>query len=529
MRYIAPYFEGREKLSILEPSVGDGSFIKAFNQTIFPKSIKRFSFTAVEKIKAELDKAKIEASVDRKPGVRFSFVKKDFLQYQKGIQAKFSFIAGNPPYIKKSLLYNRQIEACNKIHTEAGLKDTSVKNIWPYFLIRSGELLEDDGILAFVLPSEMLQVNFSFELRQYLTSKFERLEIFTFDDLLFECKGQDTILFIAHKKHKVKGQFYTHISDSQKLLSGNFILSANKALITTDTKWTHHSLSSDELTFIHNLRRAVNPIKHYCDSKPGIVTAANSFFIINEDTEKRYNLSDFSKPIIQKGFYVNGSVVFDDAEFNQIIDAGKASKVLCISDEDALHLPKKVKAYLKIGEDLKLPNGYKCSRRKNWFVIPNITSAPEGFFFRRVHHYPKLLKNTAKVLVTDTAYQVDMRKDYSIEQLIYSFYSSLTLAFAELSGRYYGGGVLELTPAEFKNLPIPYVPIEHDTFKQFQIEFENKSSIEDILKANDEKILNGTMKLSSEETAMVQAIYSKLITKRFRKQSTGVESNLGTI
>ena len=37
--------------------------------------------------------------------------------------------------------------------------------------------------------------------------------------------------------------------------------------------------------------------------------------------------------------------------------------------------------------------------------------------------------------------------------ICYSFYNSLTLLYAEIAGRFYGGGVLELSPKEFRSLP----------------------------------------------------------------------------
>jgi adenine-specific DNA-methyltransferase len=49
-----------------------------------------------------------------------------------------------------------------------------------------------------------------------------------------------------------------------------------------------------------------------------------------------------------------------------------------------------------------------------------------------------------------------MKEDYDLNSLIFSFYNTLTLLMSEIEGRYYGGGVLELIPSEFKKLPIPY-------------------------------------------------------------------------
>lgn len=519
MRYVSSNFRGEDKLCVFEPSVGDGSFAKAFNKTRFSKTITSFSFTAIDKIKPELKKAQQVALSNRKPNTRYSFSKADFLKYQSGLKKKFNLIIGNPPYIKKGLLNKTQINFCKEIHDSANLSETTVKNIWSAFLVRCAQLLEQNGLLALVLPAELLQVKFATELRTFLTEQFQRTEIFTFDDLLFECKGQDTILLFGFKTHAQSGQYFTHIENAEELKNNQFALTQNTGLTSTESKWSHHLLTSDELTFIHNIGNRLNNINHYCDSKPGIVSAANNFFIVNEKVEREYHLGRHTKPIIQKGFFVNGSVVFDQRDFENLVAEGKPTKILCFNDNDVNHLNAGTERYLQIGEENKLPLRYKCKIRNNWFVIPNISSVPEGFFFKRSHHYPKLLKNNADVLVTDSAYKIEMRNGYHINHLVYSFYNSLTLTFAELNGRYYGGGVLELTPSEFKGLPIPHVGITAREFNTYTRDFENKSEILDVLNANDYHILNSSLQLSSEDIVRVKSICKKLIDKRFRKKS----------
>ena len=410
-----------------------------------------------------------------------------------------------------------QIALCQEIHTNANLAAASVKNIWSAFLIRCTQLLNNDGVLALVLPAELLQVKFSAELRTFLIANFQRTEIFTFDDLLFECKGQDTVLLIGYKQSAQPGQYYTHIENVAQLETNDFVLSQNNALALTNTKWTHHFLSADELNFIYKLGQDLNTIDHYCDSKPGIVSAANSFFIIDEETVAEYNLDAHTKPIIQKGLFVNGSVEFDERDYQKLVVSGKPTKILCFNDDDILS--DDVLRYLSIGEKQKLHNRYKCLQRNNWYVIPNIAAASEGFFFKRSHHYPKLLKNSADILVTDSAYKIEMREQYNINHLIYSFYNSLTLTLAELYGRYYGGGVLELTPSEFKSLPTPHIPIAARQFATYTKDFENKTDIAEVIGNNDFHILNTSLNLNAEEVERIKSIYEKLIAKRFRKKS----------
>ncbi|MDR2406706.1 MAG: N-6 DNA methylase [Bacteroidales bacterium] len=511
IRRISMQLTKGKHISIFEPSVGDGSFLNALKKSDILKQYSNIQITALDINKNELDKAKNNIA-DIKCSKSFEHC--DFLNYVKKEKRQYNLIIGNPPYIKKFFLYEKQIAICQEIHKEAKLSNNSIKNIWTAFLIKSIQLLENDGILAFVLPSELLQVKFAEELREYIKSQFQRVEIYTFSNLLFECKGQDTIILLGFKQSNDNGIFYTNIENKEQLSPAN--LTRKDILVKSDVKWTHHILDSDGLNFLHKVQQQLKPISTYCDSKPGIVTAANHFFIVDKDTEEKYGLGAYTQPIIQKGFFVNGSVVFDNEDYNQLLSDGKPARILCFKDEDKKYINKQVKSYLKLGEDADISDRYKCRIRKNWFVIPNISTPSDGFFFKRCHYYPKLLKNEANVLVTDSAYKVNMNKGHEINHLIYSFYNSLTLVFSELEGRYYGGGVLELTPMEFKKLPVPILPIANKKFESFTKSFEQKFQIEDILNKNDFSILNTSIGLNAEEVERIQKIRTKLIRKRMR-------------
>jgi len=422
---------------------------------------------------------------------------------------------GNPPFIKKDRLSKSLKAKCNFIHSTAGLSEKSVKNIWSSFLIRCSQLLDKDGVLAFILPSDFLQVKFSNEIRNYLTSQFDKIEIFTFNNLLFEKIGQDTILLFCIKNTNKKGVFFEHISDFESLRTNNFILKKKDSLSLANLKWTHNVLSNEEINFLVHLQKKTKTISDYCTSKPGVVTAANNYFIINSEIEKKFSLERYTKNIIKKGSYVNGKLSFTDEDIIHLSNLNKSTKLITFRESDEQKFDKKIEEYLDLGIKLGINSRYKCQIRKSWFVIPNIGKPSDGFFFKRCHQYPKIIINEAKVLATDSAYNIIMNENYSIENLIYSFYNSLTLIFSELQGRYYGDGVLELTPTEFKSLPIIYSSINVKDFNKFKDRFENKKNIDDIFKVNDYEILSSSLNISSDEITKLHNIRHKLIRKRF--------------
>ncbi|HHQ4746911.1 TPA: hypothetical protein ACSQX0_003786, partial [Vibrio cholerae] len=188
-----------------------------------------------------------------------------------------------------------------------------------------------------------------------------------------------------------------------------------------------------------------------------------SFFILTSDEVKSLNLDKYTKRIVKKGMLVNGKIEITPQMFDEISISGKPCYLMDLNGIPESEFSKELQNYLLSGVDFGIPDRYKCKLRERWFDVPTIWKS-EGVFFKRGHLHPKLMVNRAEVYVTDSAYRIKMNDGYDIESLVYSFYNSLTLLFSELNGRYYGGGVLELTPNEFKGLPIPYLKVNKKDF-----------------------------------------------------------------
>lgn len=502
---VLAYFKKNRSLSILEPSAGPGPFVKSLDTYSADYNI---NLTAVDINKVELKN--INDSVGKN---KVKKKKIDFLNFKTS--ESFDVVIGNPPYVKKMLLSKEQREKSKEMHKENDLSESSAKNLWATFLIKSSTYLTDDGVLAFVLPAEILQVSFAKEIREFLKRTFERIEIFTFDELQFDCKGQDTIVLFAYKKSKDKGEYFTNIKNKSVLIDNKFTLKQNKALVNSNIKWTHHFLSKSDLAFLSNLRNKFKNIGDYCTSSPGVVTGANDFFIMSKEVEKESGLQQYTKPIIQKGFFVNGGVVFSQSDMRILEKELNPSRLLVLKDDT--EITKDLKEYFKSAEVRGIPERHKCRNRNNWYVIPNVSTPPQAMFFKRSHLYPKIVKNNTKVFVTDSAYKIEMKDGFDVDSFIYSFYNSLTLLFSEIEGRYYGGGVLELIPSEFKNLPLPYVKIKDKKFAQFSEDFLKKDDIDEILKRNDSVILKSAMGLTEKDILRITELHKKFLEKRLRK------------
>jgi len=157
--------------TVLEPSCGSGQFLDQLNQ----HSVDIVSIEQNQLIFNQLKKEK------------GTFFNSDFLQHSFG-ETSFDLVIGNPPYfvIPKS--------SVDKVYHKYF---TGRPNIYVPFILKSFELLNDSGILAFVLPSNFLNCVYYNNLRRYL-SKFKVLHV-EIDNSRFMETAQPICLFIVEK------------------------------------------------------------------------------------------------------------------------------------------------------------------------------------------------------------------------------------------------------------------------------------------------------------------------------------------
>jgi len=396
------------------------------------------------------------------------------------------------------------------------------KNIWPAFIFNCEKSLSPSGVMVYVLPFELLQVKFAETVQEFLLSKFERVEIYTFDHLVFDAAGQDTVVLMAFKKHESKGLFFFNIKENEKQdlivcsLSGDSGC-RKKIHVNSKLKWSSHLINDNDLDFLSDISSTTSKMGECLTSRPGLVTAATNFFIATKETIEQYGLDKYAKPVIQKGIFVNGSAEFTQKDYRKLVADGKPSYFIDLNSynkgEDYL-----IDSYIEYGESLNLNERFKCKQREFWFRVP-IVKPGKGMFFKRCHHYPKLLLNKHEMYTTDSAYNLSPNDEYDIESIIYSFYNPLTLCFSELLGRHYCGGVLELTPNEFRSLPIAYKKASKSEFSSFKKAFSKKNNIKDILVEFGAPNLSQQINLSKSETDRVLSIYDTLIQRRFGKSN----------
>lgn len=356
---------GGSDADILEPSCGDGNFLKSLKTGNF----KFNSLTAVEYDPIEALKAQsIELN-------HTEVINDDFHCFCNSTKKRFDLVVGNPPYIRYQYFDKNQQVAAEDIFIKAGLKYSKLTNAWVSFVVGSSLLLkESGGKIGFVLPAEILQVSYGQQLRNFLAHFYNKINIISFEKLVFPDIQQEVVLLLCEK-------------DNTK----------------------NHNIDHIEL----------------------------------KDASELYNL-----------------------------------------DLYRLKFPKKIS---------------------------------DALFIRRNNIYPKLIVNEANAYTTDTMHRVFLKAGTDLNAFTASYYNSLSLAFAEVSGRSHGGGVLELMPNETERILLPYHVTNSKLLGTIDGLIRQKSDIRKIMERTNKQILQENYGLSDKDIELSDSIWNRLSNRRLNR------------
>jgi len=517
--FLARWVKKSKPKSILEPSCGDGAFIDAIENARIP-DVRRVA--ACELNEEEAGKAAARTSLPVK------MLRTDFLRWYLFFgqnEEGFDAVVGNPPFIRYQYLPTEQQLLAEKIFSQLRLPFTKHTNAWVPFVLASIRLLKPGGRLAMVIPSEIFHIPHAQSLRRYLAEQCSRILILDPEELWFDNTLQGTVLLMAEKKRdlqeKSQGVAIVPVK-SRDALAGDpeeyFHNATYTNGVTIEGKWMPVFLSVSERTLLAEFK-ASDDVKKFSDIASvdvGIVTGANKFFLVPDATVSEFSLQRWAHPMFGRSDHVKGLIYSDsDHEANKV--SGLPANFLWFEEEQVKKLPKNVRNYLDIGLNQKLHTRFKCRTRRTWYKVPSVYSAPVAML-KRAHHYPRLVLNSANAYTTDTAYRI-RPLGIKPEALVLGFVNSLTCLTAEMEGRHYGGGVLELVPSEIERLLVPVIKATSAELKGADRRFRNATSDSEFLRTQDALVL-GKLGVTRNDQESLHCAWIKLRDRRHRVPSS---------
>ena len=126
--------------------------------------------------------------------------------------------------------------------------------------------------------------------------------------------------------------------------------------------------------------------------------------------------------------------------------------------------------------------------------------------------------NEAKAYTTDTMHRVFIKEGVNKKAFVASYYNSLSFTFAEILGRNFGGGCLELMPSEVGGIYMPYRIENEKLFTEIDRMLRQKRTADEILDYTDRIILHEGMGFSMEEVYTARSIWHKIMGRRLSRE-----------
>lgn len=518
--------QGRRRGAILEPSCGDGSFIEALSRSSpLPLSVTACELDAVEAAKARTRGRALDLKVSSGDFLDWALARFD----QPPI---FDGVVGNPPFIRYQYLSSVLQERSERIFARFGLPFTKHTNAWVPFVIASVALLRPGGRLAMVVPSELLHVLHAASLRRFLLEKCEQVLVIDPTELMFDEALQGVVLLLVERSDlgsSANGKVAIIEERTMRFLDedpadifrrADFVPGA-----ALGPKWMKALLSASERRLLVEVETKPN-VHRFSDLASvdvGIVTGANNFFLVSDDVVQEFDLEQWAFPMFGRSNHVQG-VIYDQRNHSDNRQTGLPTNFLWFPvDKSSLNAG--AQRYIRIGESERLHERYKCRVRSPWYRVPSVYAAPVGML-KRSHHFPRLILNRANAFTTDTAYRVEPNDGISGNAIVACFVNSLTALTAELEGRHYGGGVLEMVPSEIERMLLPMPSsVNGAQLADLDARIRVQMSADELLRAQDRYVLRA-VGLRSSDCDELFAAWSRI---RHRRQRSPVEDHTNPI
>ncbi|MEN2845233.1 Eco57I restriction-modification methylase domain-containing protein [Mannheimia haemolytica] len=199
---------------------------------------------------------------------------------------KFNVIIGNPPYLATEYMSSLYPEEFKIYKSKYFVADKQFDKYY-LFIERALNLLNDNGLLGYIIPSKFIKLSSANKLRRFIANKNNFLfKLISFgSNQLFKNKSTYTSIAIFKKSLDNNILLYNNIRDYKKWFD-------NSALDYGEDKWHVYNLplpddpwyfknTQDTLVFSH-LRKICSPLEKIIGGKSisnGIQTSANKEYI----------------------------------------------------------------------------------------------------------------------------------------------------------------------------------------------------------------------------------------------------------
>ncbi len=435
--HLAEWLMKGEPRSILEPSAGDGAFLRAVLSQLTANGSRRTEITAVE-----LNREAIDSAKSRLPARRVKFVHADFLTFSA---TGFCAVIGNPPFVRlRHLPKAERITALNAAEDALGYPMDPSGSVWMPFALHASHRLRPGGRLALVLPLDATYVRYARPFWDRLARVFGNLTVIRVRERLFADLSQDVVLLLAESAGSqtttIRFEAYNTLRDLQTA-SAEVRSNINVEDVVRGKRAFLHALLPYGLRELleHRLDQKLISAGLVARFRIGYVAGHKTYFHPPADEVSRRKLPKRSLvPTVATAKVLRGSGL----RTSRLVARGECEHLFYPLGRE---LSPAEQAYVAFGEESGVANAYKCRARTPWYLVPYV-SAPD-ILMSVFSDRPFVAINDGSLVASNSLLCATLLEG-SVDEFATRWYNSLTHLQCELNVHSLGGGVFVLVPRE---------------------------------------------------------------------------------
>jgi hypothetical protein len=442
-------------IRFLDPGIGTGSFYSALLR-VFPA--EQIAAATGFEIDPHYGQPAREIWLDYPLEIRLD----DFTAATPPeMSGQYNLIVCNPPYVR-----HHHLDAAEKIRLQTattsacGVRFGGLAGLYCHFIGLSHAWLSDNGLAAWLVPSEFMDVNYGGALKKYLLHHVELLRIHRFDpnDLQFADALVSSAVVWFRKRRPRPGHTVEFTYGGTHAIPAH-TRTVPASVLYSEAKWTRFPV--DDV-------RAVNDglkLADFFKIQRGIATGNNQFFIMTRDQIEERNLPrELFKPILPGPRYVPMDVIEAEPDGTPKIERQMFLLDCRLPEAEIKNRYANLWTYLETGVPA-VSMRYLCRYRSPWYSQENRPPAPfvctyMGRDLKRGRPIRFILNrsqataaNVYLMLYPKPVLARALARDKDNALKVWTILNEIDLRSLLGEGRVYGGGLYKMEPRELANVP----------------------------------------------------------------------------
>jgi adenine-specific DNA methylase len=432
---------------VLEPAAGDAAFLVSAVDRLRELAPRGRSCPVVHGVEIHAHSADVARKRVSDAGGEADIILSDFFAVTP--DPAFNAVIGNPPYIRYQDFTGEARTRAREAAIRGGISLTGLASSWAAFTVHSALFLKKGGRLAFVLPAELLSVNYAAPVRKFLFSRFRDVQLVLFDEQVFPEAEADVVLLLADGYMEGPADFATIRQTKNAATLDTLGPGLSWTPADPAGKWTSSLVDIDAVHLLHALSTAglYTDLETWGDTTLGMVTGNNKYFTLSPQRVAELGLRpDELLSLSPPGSSHLRGLSLSSAQLKKLGEEGNAIHLFYPNDPPS----KAAAAYIADGHRTGVDTAYKCRVRKTWYRVPLVSPADLLLTCMNADT-PRITENSAKARHLNSVHGVYLNEAYTAlgrELLPVASLNSITLLHAEMVGRAYGGGILKIEPKE---------------------------------------------------------------------------------